>query len=92
MNDAELKTKNLLLEVAKIAALETLKGAGLYNDEMSQREAFREFGEANVRTWETLGECKSIKVGSRNSRIVYSRIELLTIKKTKELSLRGISL
>lgn len=92
MNDAELKTKRLLLEAGKIAALETLKEAGLYKDEISQREAFREFGEANVRTWESLGECTSIKIGSRNSKIVYSRIELQTIKKTKELSLRGITM
>lgn len=92
MNDAELKTMRLMIEAGKIAAMETLREAGLYKDEISQRDAFRQFGEANVRSWESLGECKSIKIGSKNSKVMYSRIELQTIKKTKELSLRGISI
>jgi len=57
---------------------------GHLKDEISQREAFRLFGESRVRTWTNTRLCTRIKLGENNTRVTYSRIELDTIKRIED--------
>lgn len=76
--------KQLRMEAATMGAEIALKRIGLIKDEISQREAYRVFGQGKVRTWVNLGLVKRIKTGERNSMATYSRIELETIKRLEE--------
>lgn len=72
--------KQMRIEAATIGAQIVLKRLGLIKDEISQAEAFREFGQATVRSWQNQGLVTRIKTGQRNSKATYSRIELETIR------------
>jgi hypothetical protein len=76
--------KQMRIECATIGAEIALKRLGLIKDEISQREAYRVFGQGKVRTWVNLGLVKKIKTGERNSKTTYSRIELETIKRLEQ--------
>lgn len=69
----------LRADAAEQGAMRALTRLGLIKDEISQREAYRLFGEAKVRSWKNLGLIKRVKVGERNAKVTYSRIELETI-------------
>lgn len=73
--------KQMRIESATIGAEIVLKRLGLIVDEISQREAYRLFGQSKVRTWVNQGLARKIKTGDRNSKTTYSRIELETIKR-----------
>ena len=56
-------------------------------DLISQREAYRQFGEARVKDW----ICRDLITGNRNgsaenSKILYSRAELLAVEKSEKLN------
>lgn len=68
------------MQGAELGACIALKRLGLIKDEISQREAYREYGESNVRTWLNCGWVKRIKPGAGNTKATYSRIELDTVK------------
>lgn len=72
--------KQMRIEAATIGAQIVLKRLGLIKDEISQAEAFREFGMARVKSWLNQGLISRIKMGDRNSKATYSRIELETIQ------------
>lgn len=72
--------KQLRIESAAIGAEIVLKRLGLIKDEISQREAYREFGQSRVQSWRNMGLIKRIKAGPGNSKSTYSRIELETIR------------
>ena len=71
--DDLFEQKNLIMESA-------LNRLGLIKDEISQREAFRVYGESLVRTWLNRGWITRIKPGAGNTKVTYSRIELDTVK------------
>ncbi len=71
--------KQLRIESAAIGAEIALKRLGLIKDEISEREAFRTFGQGRVKTWRNKGLVKRVKVGDKNSKATYSRIELETL-------------
>lgn len=73
--------KQLRIESANMGAEIALKRLGLIKDEISQREAYRMFGEAQVRSWVNQGLVSRIKSGERNSKATYSRIELDTLNR-----------
>lgn len=74
-----LEEKNLRIDSARIGVEIALARLGLIKDEISQAEAYRNFGEAKVRSWINSGLCTRVKLGDKNSKATYSRIELETI-------------
>jgi len=72
--------KNLRIEAATQGAVIALSRLGLIKDDISQREAFRLFTEAKVRSWTNQGFITRVKTGDLNSKATYSRIELETIQ------------
>lgn len=76
--------KTLRIESAKMGAEIALSKLGLIKDDISQREAFRLFGEGNVRSWVNQSFVKRVKLGEFNSKASFSRIELETIKSLEE--------
>lgn len=75
-----LEEKQLRIEAGEIAVNKALAKLGLIKDEISQREAYRLFGEAKVRSWLNKGWVKRVKTGAGNSKSTYSKIELETIQ------------
>jgi len=74
-----IEEKTLRIEAARMGAEIALSRLGLIKDDISQREAFRMFTEARVRSWANQGLISRVKPGDRNSKASYSRIELETI-------------
>lgn len=72
--DAE--TKHQLQEFAELISIVTLTKAGLLPEFISQSDAWRQFGKANVKNWVSWGIVKRIKEGERNTTVRYSRVEL----------------
>ena len=68
------------MESAALGASIALNRLGLIKDEISQREAYRIYGESCVRTWLNRGWVHRVKPGTGNS-----RIELDTVKRLVEL-------
>ena len=86
MEIADYKLQKMLTAAAELGAINALKKAGIMqNDELSQREAYRRFGEAKVKAWRFLGKIKKIKVGAGNSKVTYSLAELETISQSERL-------
>lgn len=78
--------KNLMMEMAELGAATLAKNMGLGpSDEVSQREAYRSYGEARVKRWRREGKIKRVKGEARNSKTTYSRIELESLKKSEQL-------
>lgn len=75
--------KDFRIECGSIGAEIALAKLGLIKDEISQVEAFRLFGQSNVRSWKNEGLITAIKHGENNSKVTYSRIEIETVKKLK---------
>lgn len=72
--------KQMRISCAEMGAVIALNRLGLIKDEISQREAYRLFGQGKVRSWHNLGLIRRIKTGPGNSKATYSRIELETIR------------
>lgn len=86
MEIAEKTLKNMLTAAAELGALNALKKAGVkMKDEISQREAYRRFGESKVRYWAHTGRIRKIKIGLGNSKVTYSLTELEMISKVATL-------
>ena len=62
--DDLFEQKNLIMESAALGASIALNRLGLIKDEISQREAFRVYGESLVRTWLNRGWITRIKPGA----------------------------
>ena len=78
-----IEEKQLRIESARMGAQIALSKLGLIKDEISQREAYRIFGESNVKSWKNEGLIKRVKIGENTSKSSYSLIELETIKNLK---------
>ncbi len=75
-----IEEKNLRIEAGVMAVNIALKRLGLIDDDISQREAYRVFGEAKVRSWINAGLVNRVKGEAANSKATFSRIELETIQ------------
>lgn len=79
-----LEERDFRIECGRIGAEIALAKLGLIKDEISQNEAYRLFGESNVRSWLNEGLVRKVKPGTgRNAKSYYSRIELETIHSLK---------
>ena len=75
-----IEEKELRIESASLGAEIVLRKLGIVRDEISQREAYRLFGEAKVRSWVNQNLVQRIKTGASTSNVTYSLIELETIQ------------
>ncbi|MDP2235020.1 MAG: hypothetical protein Q8J88_01180 [Bacteroidales bacterium] len=86
MEIAEYKLQKMLTAAAELGAINALKKAGIMQkDELSQREAYRRFGESKVKAWRIQGKLKRIKLGEGNAKVTYSLTELETISYTEKI-------
>ncbi len=77
--------KNIVMYSANLGASIALSRLGFIKDEISQREAYRIYGESTIRTWLNRGLIHRVKIGEKNSKVTYSRIELETVKRLAAL-------
>lgn len=76
----------MLDAAAELGALNALKKAGVVqSDEISQREAYRRYGEAKVRYWKYSGRVKCVKIKQGNSKVTYSLSELETLSHIEKI-------
>jgi hypothetical protein len=80
--------KNLCKDMAELGAANYAKILYPAKDLISQREAFRQFGEARVKDWKRRNLITGIRNGSgKSSKILYSRSELISIEKSEKLNI-----
>lgn len=78
--------KDLMVAMAYIGAAKLASDLGIGpSDEISQREAYRCYGEAKVKRWKREGKVARIKNGTGNSKSTYSRIEMEALKKSEKI-------
>lgn len=78
--------KSLLRDSAELGVANYIKQMSPVEDSVSQREAFRMYGESRVRGWIDEGMVSAMRGGkSANSKILYSRAELMAADKTERL-------
>jgi len=73
---ALIQTDKDLKEFTSIVVREALAGANLLPKEISQREAYRRYGEMRVKYWVQVGMVNPIKQGEGNCKVYYSVSEL----------------
>ena len=84
--------KNLIMEMSEIGVANYVKMVAPKSDIISEREAFRKFGEAKVKQWVRDGNIDFKRMGSsKNSRKNYSYSQLITIAKAENLIKKGIT-
>ena len=72
--------KNIIMEMSEIGAANYAKTITPQTDTFSERQAFKMFGETNVRRWISEGSIDYKRIGaSKNSRKIYSYSQLLAI-------------
>lgn len=70
--------KNIIMEMAELGAANYAKMIAPASDNLSQREAYRMFGEARVKRWAKAGIIHKVRSGTTiRSKIIYSRAELM---------------
>jgi len=79
---SDMQILSLMEASAKTAVSEFCQKQGLTKSQFTQREAFRQFGETNVRRWKRDGKVNPAKKGS----VIYYKIsELEAMKNLNEL-------
>ena len=78
----EIEYRNALIDAAEIGAMKALESIGISKPFLKQREAFRLYGEGQVKRWIKEGLIKPIKDGNRTSSVRISRIQIETLAKT----------
>lgn len=79
--------KNLCMDMASLGAANFLREIQPVKDLISQREAYRQFGEARVKRWKQEHRISHERNGQqRNSKLLYSRAELMAIDKSEKLN------
>jgi hypothetical protein len=75
--------KTMLMEYMELGAAAYVMRMTPAKDLISQREAYREFGEARVKSWSGMLSKKRIGTTKR-SKILFSRAELLALDKSEK--------
>lgn len=74
--------------MAELGAANYAKSISLENDSISQRAAYREFGESRVKRWIKSGLVSKVRSGTtKRSKFIYSRAELLAADKTEKINI-----
>lgn len=81
----ELKT--MILELSELGAANYAKVVFPAKDLISQRQAYRDYGEARVKRWVKMGLISSHRNGSTiRSKILYSRAELMSVGTSEKIN------
>ncbi|MDH6357628.1 hypothetical protein [Parabacteroides sp. PF5-9] len=74
--------KNISMEMAELGVASYVKRIKPTTDQISQREAYRLYGEAKIKNWVKQGLIKEVKRSGSTirSKILYSRSELIGIE------------
>jgi len=79
--------KNMMMDMATLGATVMMKIQSPGKDNMSQRSAYKEFGEARVKRWVKSGIVRPFRSGEYiKSKIVYSRAELMATDKAEHIN------
>lgn len=79
--------KNICMEMAELGAANFVKQTAPVEDLISQREAYRQFGEARVKRWKQEQRVVPERGGeSRQSKVLYSRAELMAVDKSEKIN------
>lgn len=74
--------KNMCMDMSELGAAHFAKLVTPAKDSISQREAYKMFGEARVKRWVSQDLLNPIRSGSTTrSKIIYSLAELITVEK-----------
>lgn len=74
--------RSLLKDAAELGSLKTLIAVGQIPEMISQREAYKLYGEGVVKRWVKEGLLRRHKDGDATSKVRYSRIELDTLNRS----------
>ncbi len=79
--------KNLCMEMAELGAANYAKLMAPAKDLISQRNAYRDYGEARVKRWVHQGMVNTVRSGNASrSKVLYSRAELMALDKSEKLN------
>lgn len=79
--------KNLCMDMAELGAANYAKRVTPEKDVLSQREAYKSYGEARIKRWVRQGLAHTTRSGTtERSKLLYSRAELLAIDKSEKLN------
>lgn len=79
--------KNMMQQMAELGAANYAKMMSPGNDSLSQREAYRMYGEARVRRWVRNGNISTQRSGdTKQSKIIYSRAELMAQERAERFN------
>ena len=91
MTATEYSIRELLQDCVEMGAARILKELKPKSDDLTQREAFKKFGEAWVRECYSKGLIKKKRKGvHKNSPVYYSNSELLNLRATLKASAHGL--
>lgn len=89
--DAIQILKEDLLELADLFAAAVVKRTNPIKDEITQRQARKEFGAVWLKNQEERNRVKGRRKGSHeNSPIVYSRLELIAVREAEKRDVRMV--
>lgn len=79
--------KNICMDMAELGAANYAKMTTPGEDILSQRQAYRQFGESRVKRWVDDGIVAKVRVGkTKQSKIIYSKAELISVEKSERLN------
>lgn len=79
--------KNLCMEMAELGAAKYAATQAPAGDLIKQRAAYREFGEARVKSWVNRNLVSPVRVGcAKNSPLKYSRADLIACSNADKLN------
>lgn len=80
--------KNICMDMSELGVANYVKRTKPANDKISQREAYRLYGEARIKDWVKQGLItEKYRMGSSiRSKILYSRAELISIENAIKMS------
>lgn len=81
LTQTEIEYRNALIDAAEIGARKALEAMGLAKPFLKQREAFRLYGESQVKRWIKEGLIKPIKDGSATASVRINRVQIEAIAK-----------
>jgi len=79
--------KNICMQMSELGAANYAKRVTPGKDAISQREAYRSFGEARVKRWVSVNLVNPVRSGSHTkSKVIYSIAELLAVETSEKIN------
>lgn len=79
--------KNMIMQMSELGAANFSKRIAPAKDAISQREAYRSFGEARVKRWISQDLISSVRSGDTiRSKVLYSLAELISVETSEKIA------